>query len=418
MFNITILPDPWNIGYIDIKPIFWFFYVIVNFSGALLCLLDIYIIFRFKSKNSGEILNCGLLSGCALMSIPCAVQCLLDLAGQRNRFEYGNLACYLEAFFYVSSIMVQFFSICCIGIRNYIVVRYNKDISIFISKLIVCCIWIFAEIGTYFIGNLSFIYLMPAGNYCFYDFSSDVIVWWFIPNMLGALIIIITCYSRIVCLIRHHEKIYAIPSLEIQIATPPIIHFPIELDKTKMEHFKYNLEVPIDNKINIPSPPLSHKSSSPKSTKSLKSQHFTFTKGTQNSPPDHIIDTKIPIEIKESLEKKTPIQTPRTPKTSSIVIKRSLIHILCFFLGWGTAIVIIIYRELYGKILPVMDMTLGTLGSLHTLATGIIAAYFSEKWPRYWAKYACCRKRFKNLQHYSIVKRANRTTVIKIKSSH
>src|SRR5689334_18938995 len=121
--------DEWNIGTFD-KDFLWSFYSSVNYVGAILCAVLMWSFYKSKNRTAGDILIGGLLSGCALMSVPCATQCFLNLVSRTNTFQYGRLACQLEAMFHVSSIMVQFFCVSLIGWRSYMAVILRKEVSV------------------------------------------------------------------------------------------------------------------------------------------------------------------------------------------------------------------------------------------------------------------------------------------------
>lgn len=197
--------DEWDQGTVN-KVALWLFYIIVNYSAAIFNFLLVWSILQSKKRSAGDILTIGLCSGDFFMSIPCATQCLLNLIGGHNRFEHGTRACSLEAFFHVSAIMVQFISIALIAFRTFCAVVLRKDFSNSTAWFSLGVMWIICEMTTYTVGSSSDIYLMPAGEYCFYKFTSDIIVYWFTPIMILSLIGIICFYFSIFWLARQANK--------------------------------------------------------------------------------------------------------------------------------------------------------------------------------------------------------------------
>src|SRR5262245_47134705 len=103
---------------------FWSFYTILNYLGVILCGLVMAAILRLGKQGwkSNDIFVFFLCLGCFCMSAACATQCLLNAAKQDGNFAWGNTACQMEAFFHVSSIMLQFFSIMLVAINSYFLV--------------------------------------------------------------------------------------------------------------------------------------------------------------------------------------------------------------------------------------------------------------------------------------------------------
>ncbi len=195
MSNSTV-PDLWFKGTIS-KDFLWGFFSVGNITGGLIGALVIYVILRSKDKQSGEIFISCYLSGCVLMSLPCAMQCLINWIVATGGFVGGELACQIEAFAHVSAIMVQFFGVALIAIRCYLAIIHRIIITNRLAYIICAVAWIFGLAGTALVGLVSDIYLMPAGAFCFYQFSSPVIAYWFVPVMLLALIAVCYCYIRI-----------------------------------------------------------------------------------------------------------------------------------------------------------------------------------------------------------------------------
>lgn len=194
MINKT---DEWNIGNAEIKSFALGFYVIINYLGVILNAILIWSILRAREKSSRDIFVIGLASGCLMMSAPCATQCLLNFIAYNQSYQYGNVACYFEAYFHVSAIMVQFFSIMMIAWSSFEAAVRRKIINNQLAAALLFIIWVTESIGTAITSQYSAAILMPAGAYCFFDFTSIVIVWWFTPTMLITLGFTIYFYIRI-----------------------------------------------------------------------------------------------------------------------------------------------------------------------------------------------------------------------------
>jgi hypothetical protein len=194
------VPDPWSQG-IPYKNGLWANYSITNYAGSLLSLYLLCEIARSRNCKIGEIFIGGLLFGCITMSIPCATQCLLNWVADENRFTYGVMACNIEAYFHVSAICFQFFSVALIAwsYHNTIISSFTKQIQITRKQalfiLFVCLV--LSYIITYIIGLYSNIILLPTGTYCFYAFTSPVMLYWFDPMLCIATFQIMYWYRKI-----------------------------------------------------------------------------------------------------------------------------------------------------------------------------------------------------------------------------
>lgn len=67
------------------------------------------------------------------------------------------------AFFHVSAIMMQFFSIALSGVNGYLAVVKRKVISVKAAVVMVLAAWLVGSAGTLGMSAVSEIYLMPAG---------------------------------------------------------------------------------------------------------------------------------------------------------------------------------------------------------------------------------------------------------------
>lgn len=194
MSNVT---DPWNIGNPTLKNFSLGFYVIINYLGVLINAGLIWSITRAREKTSRDIFVISLASGCLMMSLPCATQCLFNWVSSGQHYQYGAFACYLEAYFHVSAIMVQFLSIMMIAWNSYQCSVRRQVIPMHKAIGMVFVIWVGEALGTVMTSTYSEIVLMPAGAYCFFDFKSIVIVYWFCPTMIISLGATVFFYVRI-----------------------------------------------------------------------------------------------------------------------------------------------------------------------------------------------------------------------------
>jgi hypothetical protein len=201
----------WEKDTIDPRPA-WYFYSLVNYASVPLLLVSMYAILRSRHRQAADMFVVGEYSGCLFMSIPCATQCLLNLLGGSNAFQYGRLACTWEAFMHVSAIMVQFFSVTMIAFAHFMKVVRQSPISLNTSYSILLGMWFVGETITLAFSHISPVELLPAGTYCFYTFDSPMIYAWFIPVMSASLLAAGRIYYRIFCITRDAEK--AAPSAQ------------------------------------------------------------------------------------------------------------------------------------------------------------------------------------------------------------
>ncbi|AYV78482.1 MAG: hypothetical protein Edafosvirus15_3 [Edafosvirus sp.] len=202
MVTYNVTNDIWNIGFAN-KNGLWAYYSITNYFGALLCsILWASIVFS-KNKKNGDIFIAGLAFGCLTMSIPCATECVLCWYWGQNRFQYGKIACQLEAYFHVSAILFQFFSVGLIAWSYHSkIIRSKNNTAEFEEKslmkayLVLFASWITSYLGIFILGLYSNILLLDAGVYCFYEFTSPVMLW-FDVMLAGVTCSIIYWYRKI-----------------------------------------------------------------------------------------------------------------------------------------------------------------------------------------------------------------------------
>ncbi len=210
VMNMT-LDDPWDIGSLH-KPSIWVFYTLSNYMGVLLCGMVMFIVARNRERSASDILVCGLSSGCLTMSITCGTQCLLNVVA--GRFYGGDIACQLEAIAHISAVLTEFFCVMSISINMHLAMVHNAPIQQKTAFLLVIMIWIICIVVTGLASLFSPIYLMSAGTYCFFAFSSFAIAGWLVPGLIIALSIM---------MIRHVQTMQYFAKMIPEKANLPIV---------------------------------------------------------------------------------------------------------------------------------------------------------------------------------------------------
>ncbi len=185
------MSDPWNIGSLH-KGGIWAYYTISNFVGVFLCSLLIYFIVCHKHRISVDVFVGGLAASCSIMSFTCGVQCLVNWAA--GKFSGDRPACVAEAILHVSSILSEFFCVSCVAVLTYLRTVRKRDISVSTSIMYVIVGWWFCLLITFLLSFVSPMYLMSAGTYCFFDFTSPAIALWLVPGLVIALFIMVVCH--------------------------------------------------------------------------------------------------------------------------------------------------------------------------------------------------------------------------------
>jgi len=186
--------DPWNIGHLHKKPI-WGFYGLSNYVGVILCVSLIYFIARNPKRTCSDIFVCGLSSGCISLSITCGTQCFLSLAA--GRFYGAEIACQFEAVAHISSVLTEFFCVATISINMYWEVVRKQKIEQKTALKIIVGIWLTCLVVTGLLSLCSPIYLMSAGTYCFFGFSSAAIAGWLVPGLIISLSTMLYCHITV-----------------------------------------------------------------------------------------------------------------------------------------------------------------------------------------------------------------------------
>lgn len=177
------MTDIWDKGSLN-KTGLWSFYTVANLTGSLACAIPLIMIYQSAKKTAGDIYFGLLCIACILMSTPCGIQCGINLFSGTGVFQYGTYACNLEAYFHVSSIILQFHSTALISWNFYNVVVLQKHVTTRKACIISAVSFSIAGIGTAILGHFSENYLMPSGVYCFYQFTSPVMAYWFVPTLV------------------------------------------------------------------------------------------------------------------------------------------------------------------------------------------------------------------------------------------
>jgi hypothetical protein len=198
--SVVPTPDPWNIGTLH-KGGIWIFYSMSNYLGVVLCLFLMYSVYRNKNRIASDVFVAGLAFACARMSFTCGVQCSVSFAA--GRFYGGEAACKAEAIAHVSAILEEFFCVTCLFLNMYFRVVRGRVLKTKYALGIVAMIFVICLIITGLASLSSPIYLMSAGTYCFFAFSSFAIAGWLVPGLVFALVTSFTCNFLI---LRHFKR--------------------------------------------------------------------------------------------------------------------------------------------------------------------------------------------------------------------
>ncbi len=204
MNDTFIYSENWDKGSYN-KRMIWGIYITLNALGVIFCTQLSIKLLKKRPKNSADIFLFGLCTGCIWMSTTCGMQCFLSAL--HAQFYGGEIACIIESFFHVSSILVQFFSVSALSIRNYMSVVTHYHMTVRLSWMILICIWAICLIVTFSLSFISPMYLMTAGTYCFFSFASPGIAFWLVPGLCISVIILIVSYALI------HRTVKAISKL-------------------------------------------------------------------------------------------------------------------------------------------------------------------------------------------------------------
>lgn len=353
--------DPWTKGSPYSKRALWSTYAILNYAGSILCLLILWSFVNGRRKiNAHDVFVGCLCLGCILMAWPCAIPCTLNLASGTLTFQYGDLACWFEAYFHVEAIEMQFLGVALIAGHSYfkVVWKWGTQLGIGAAVSVVFAVWILCASSTYLVGRASTYTLMPAGEYCFYAFDSPVIVYQFTPTMLLVLIAIVFFYARIFRYVAKSEH-----------QVSPML----QQNRTPLSFGRKTTEA--------------------------KRPSFSGAPPSPNSPPP---SPNNPHYVR---------RFPRVAQPKALAFARSTaVFVLVFFLGWGPAVVACLYTVTTGHLTQELDILLAVCGSLHTLAVPIVYGFHSRRFRKWLFRMGCCAQRWANQYRRQPV--ANRITVV------
>ncbi len=199
--------DPWDIGSLH-KPGIWMFYILSNYLGVGLCIALIVVVLKNETRITSDIFVCGLASGCLTMSLTCAIQCSINMAA--DRFYGGDIACQIEAIAHISSVLTEFFCVMLITANMYRSVVLEKELEQWTAVKMVIAIWLGCTFITCIASLFSPIYLMSAGTYCFFAFSSFAIAGWLVPGLIFSLTTMIMCHVKIM---KHFKQMLPIAGI-------------------------------------------------------------------------------------------------------------------------------------------------------------------------------------------------------------
>lgn len=364
----------------------WAVYYVVNYLGALLCLLEFYAIYWRYNKQSikaHDIFVSGLLFNCITMSVPCATQCLLNAISDESRFAWGEVACFIEAFAHVSSIIGQFRFNLYVALTVYVkVVWHPRQISIRQAKIITACEILLSWIGTYVSGLFSEIYLMPAGAYCFYNMTSPAIEFWFVPMNLLTLLLDAYFYGHVVWCFWHARinlasTVYKVDSALQHSAAVPLSNaspalpdrpLPLSAPRTGLSSSAVN-DMPATNDI---------KESAIESARLSVPIAKAWEEQAESQNSDigsarAIPSTKhSPSNARSAAGGATSTKQPRDwYRDVKKAACRGITIQLIFFLGWGPAVTMFIYQRTTGHESEALDTYLAVSGSFHSLVLPI-----------------------------------------------
>jgi hypothetical protein len=343
----TTVDNIWNIGTLH-KPGIWWFYISSNYLGVILCAILIGSVYHNPKKTSTDILIGGLCSGCLWMSLTCGTQCLLSVL--HGYFYGGDLACQLEALAHVSAILVQFFCVSAIAIRSYLLVVHSYNMSKNMALIFVVIIWVICIVVTGLLSLVSPIYLMTAGTYCFFGFSSPAIRGWLVPGLLLALLVLGYCYIQIFRLTKQTSEAVASSSA---VSRP----LPIANITSTNKSLFSNRNNPVDKQMlyvntELPNVTIDSPLTQRESKQNTNSSRYSPT-GNNNLATSH---DDLPIRV----------------------AKRSALFFLVLLLGWVFAAIATVYEFAFGLATEWLVTAVGVGGVLHSVWVPLTYAYTSD----------------------------------------
>jgi len=170
----------------------WSIYLFLNTLAYYFNINLVISIFRLQNKKTTiDILLAGLASGFLISVTGCFFPCFLNLI--MNGAAFLDQVCFTEAYLHVVGMVIQFLNVAGIAFRTYVGVSTKKPT--FTPKkayLTVFFSWIIAFSGTYLFGYFSDVSLVTSGTFCFFSWTSIVLLGWAWP--IAAIAAFLMCY--------------------------------------------------------------------------------------------------------------------------------------------------------------------------------------------------------------------------------
>lgn len=201
----------WDIGSLWKQGI-WFYYVFANLLGTKLCTMLIVCIIKNPKRTPSDCMLASVAGACIVMASTCAMQCLINLI--TGTFYGGDIACQIESIMHVCAILVQFCSVAGVAVlfadqvqhqiarvmvvfRDMPQITRKEPISEQFTLRIIAILWVSCYVMVGLLSLISKLYLVSAGTYCFFSFSSPCIII-FCVILVIALVIMVYCHQRVV----------------------------------------------------------------------------------------------------------------------------------------------------------------------------------------------------------------------------
>ena len=155
----------------------WTFQIVNSIIGATVAGCLLLSIARLRTRSARDVLIASMVMACLIMAVDCGIQCIFTAVNQHT------WACPIESFVHLLTILVQVMTMAVLGVVNARELRHRKT-SRGHACMLNLLIWIVALVGTLVGGVLSVTRVFSWSDsevFCFYDFSSPVIGFWFVP---------------------------------------------------------------------------------------------------------------------------------------------------------------------------------------------------------------------------------------------
>lgn len=204
MSNVTVIDWSRQPRAVD-KSVILICYIIIGVLSIPLGLMRIFSIICSKKKiTPTTIFIVQLMCSCILLNTVGSIYCILIY--NNGSFPSEQYGCNIQAFFILSSTILQFQSILMIAWSNWMSVAHRqKQINVRCAVMISIIQCIVSIATTAALGSISIVWLMPIGVYCFYDMRSLAALWYgliLLITLLGT----IYYYCRIVSVARQASK--------------------------------------------------------------------------------------------------------------------------------------------------------------------------------------------------------------------